>query len=168
MIPLVETMGRDLFWVRTKVFSRRHVLLCQGQAVAMLAFQGWLHRQAVAETAEGRFLLESVGWVGREVVVRDADSSRDVARFRGGWLGAGRLTFENGDEYFWRATHFWGWTWAFTGENGDPLVIFHSRPFALRRECRVQIESEARRITGLPVMIVLGWMLTLATRRRSS
>jgi hypothetical protein len=168
MIALSETVDHDLVWVRTGAFSRRHVLMCENRPVATLTLHGWLRSHAVAETAAGRYLIRSVDWFGRRIVVQSADRDREIARYQGGWLGSGRVVFDRGDELLWRTVHFWGRVSAFMREDREPLVTFVPRLVGLRRQCTLRIDREGHRLSGLPVLVVLGWMLMLHARRRST
>ncbi len=162
MKSIREVGEAPLVWA-TNFWGRRHELRAGDEVVARLRMVGFLPRRAIAETAEGQWTLARLGWLFSGAEIRSGQGLR-VARFDRGWILSGAVELERGPRLHWRLLRILPAQWGFLDDDGDVLIRFRSdfRPF----RGRVTIEPRARTLESLSALVLLGWFLALAARRR--
>jgi len=162
--PLREAFG-DLIWSRPRLWRRELVLEAGSERLASLVWPKVFGYEAVAESADGRWILtrhRAVSLLGG-CLVRDAATGAEVATFRRSWRSTGTVRFASGAEYtwaregFWRAKHFW------MGPDQRPLVTFQSQ-LGWQRVYEMTVDPAARALSDLPVLVLLGaYAMSLAS-----
>ena len=164
-----EPTGKSLKWTRLKPLIRYHELRSDGGLFATLKWKKMFGSLAVAECSEGRFTFKRGGFLRPFVTVRKENSSSDLAvmRFRSGSVIlntvfglSGVLEFEAGRRYAFNRLSFWKSKWAFTDENGLPLVTF-DRKMKGKPTASVTINCDFRHIPYLHILLILGWYVII-------
>ncbi len=163
--PLRDSLRGDLLWVRPELFRRGFQLTAGSEVIAAIHRRGWLRARAVAESADGRWILERRGW-RRAAVVREAEGTAETARFEARWLGGGTLRFASGPEYRWTRSGLWRPQWAWAPPGGSPVIAFR-RVLSLRGGCEMEVQPQALPLAELPVLVVTGAYLTLVAPHRA-
>jgi hypothetical protein len=99
--PLREALLGDLAWHRPRMFSREIILEAGSEQVARLRWEKWFSFEAVAESADGRWIIgrRRGASLRGDHIVRDAASGAEVAGFkRSAWRGTGVVRFASGVE----------------------------------------------------------------------
>ena len=162
---LARPSDEPLVWRRVAAFSREHELRGPGdRLLGRLTVRGWRRREAEAECGGRRWRFVRRSWVSFDVLVLDAESGREIGRYVGGWLGRRSLRLEDGEEFRWRRLSLWRRERGFTREDGEPLVVFRSRFRPFRTSADVFVDTDARRLAALPLLLTLGWYLVLRRR----
>ncbi len=127
---------------------------------AALRFQGPLRTVATAESGDGRWRFSRRGFLRTRVTVRGGDDGRTVAVFRPGILrNGGTLKLADGRRY--RATsNFWTTTYAFSTEDGTPLVRYRFSGI-LKRSAVIDIQPAAKGLAELSWLVMLGLYLNV-------
>lgn len=152
-----EVSDRPMRWSRPRLLERRYTLQAGDDLLAVLRWESLFSCQAVAETADGTWVLQRTGFFRSRVVVRAVGSDTEVATVRAGWSGTGEIQASDHRRYRWRKAGFWSPFWFLEGEDGLPLVEFE-RAF-LRRAAAVRVQPSAGAIPDLALLVALGWYL---------
>jgi len=164
-----EPSGHKLMWTQLNALIRYHELRSDGGLYATLKWKKMFGSLAIGECSEGRFTLKRGGFLRPFVTVRRENSGNDLAtmRFRSGSvilntvLGlSGALEFETGHRYAFNRLSFWKSKWAFTDENGLPLVTF-DRKMKGKPTANVTINCDFRHIPYIHILLLLGWYVII-------
>jgi len=168
--PLREALLGDLVWRRPGVFSRELILEAGSEGLAALHWEKWFSFEAVAESADGLWVIgrrRSASLLG-DVVVRDPASATEVAAFRRSWRGTGVVRFASGAEYHWEREGFWRprYFWAADGR----ALLFYRMVLGFGRSYEMEVDPSARSLAELPVLVLLGGyvMAMISAERRAS
>ena len=167
--PLREALLGDLAWRRPGVFSRRLDLEAGSERLAGLRWEKWYSFEAVAESADGRWIIGRKGSVvSRDYRARDAASGAEVAAFTRNWRGFGFARFASGAEYRWRHEGFWRRRYFWADADGRPLITFRT-VFRLGRTYEMEADPAARPLDELPVLVLLGgYVMAMISASRSA
>jgi len=168
--PLRTALFGDLCWRRPGLFSRELVLEAGSERLAVLRWDRWFSFEAVAESADGRWILgrrRGASILG-DHVARDAASGAEVAWLKRGWRGTGTVRFPSGAEYRWAREGFWRPRYAWVGEGRKPLITFRSL-FAFGRGSEMTVDPAARALAELPLLVLLGgYTMAMISAQRSA
>jgi hypothetical protein len=166
--PLREALLGDLVWRRPGVFSRELILEAGSEELAALRWEKWFSFEAVAESADGLWLIgrrRSASLLG-DVVVRDPGSGIEVAAFKRSWRGTGAVRFASGAEYRWGREGFWRPRYFWAAESGSPLLSFRT-VVGFGRRYEMDVDPSARSLAELPVLVLLGgYVMALMSAQR--
>ena len=160
MKPMDQVVARGLTWVQPRALRNEYQLIADGKTLASLRWEKAFGSLATAEAADGRWTFKRVGFLRPRVTVRAEGSEADVATLEPGWMGSGVLQFSDGHRYRWANTSFWGGEWAFASEAGTVLVRFLPG-YSRKKRGTVHVESEARTLQHLSLLLLLGWYLVV-------
>ena len=163
--PLREALLGDLEWRRPGIFSRVLSLEAGSERLAALRWDRWFSFEAVAESADGRWIIGRRRRSGRgEYVVRDAPSGVEIAAFRRSWRGTGVVRFASGPEFHWRREGFWRPRYFWATENGRALLSYRA-VISPARVYDMEVDPAARSVAELPVLVLLGgYVMALVSR----
>lgn len=169
--PLREALLGDLVWRRPGVFSRDLILEAGSEELAALRWEKWFSFEAVAESADGLWVIgrrRSASLLG-DVVVRDPASATEVAAFKRSWRGTGVVRFASGAEYQWGREGFWRPRYFWAAEIEQPLLTFRT-VLGFGRSYEMDVDPSARSLAELPVLVLLGGyvMAMISAERRAS
>jgi hypothetical protein len=163
--PITPYAGQQLCWVRHSSEKRAYELRAAEQVLATLRWRrGPL---AEAETADGQWTFQRVGFWRRVVTVRAAASDADLAEFHPSWTGTGRLEL-GARQLRWVATSFWRAEWSWQDAAGTPLIRYLRGTRRPPVAGRVEITPTAGGLPDLALLVTLGWYLVLLNAQDQS
>ena len=169
--PLREAYG-DFVWRRPGLFSRELNLEAGSETLASLHWDKWYNFDAVAESADGRWLLHRRRSLAvlSGCIVTEAATGAEVATYQRSWRSTGEVRFASGSQFPWRFEGFWRRTYFWADGSGAPLVAMRSVLGFGGTSYEMSVEPAARSLAELPVLVLLGGyiMAMLSTRRHSS
>jgi hypothetical protein len=169
--PLSHGLFGDLIWRRPRPFSRELILEAGSERLATLRWERWFSFEAVAESADGRWIIgrrRAASLLGNHVM-RDAGSGVEVAELKRGWRGTGVARFASGVEYRWEREGFWRPRYSWVDGDRRPLLTF--RPLlGFGRSYEMTVDPAARVLAELPALVLLGayTMAIISAQSRSS
>jgi len=152
MRPLGDFMGQELRWVHPRVFKREYELYAGDELVATLRWPKAFSSQAVAEAADGRWMIKREGFFQAKIVVCPADEEMTIATMKRGMNGKGTLAFANGRGFKWASVSFWRGEWGWFSDEGTLLLRF-------KRGKRVEVEPVAFSLLETALLVLLGFYL---------
>ena len=152
------------------MFSRELILEAGSERLATLRWEKWFSFEAVAESADGRWIIgrqRSTSLFG-DHVVRDTTSGDEVAAFKRSWRGTGVARFASGAEYGWRREGFWRPRYFWAAKDGRPLLSFRT-VLGFGRSYTMDVDPPARSLVELPVLVLLGgYVMAMISAQRSA
>lgn len=128
-----------------------------GELIGVLRFQSF-GSLATAESADGRWTFERVGFWQNKTVVRSIGSKTNLGLFKENrWVDGGVLELPGGRRYT-ATTNSLGTNYEIRDEAGVPLMRL-CRSGIVRPSVRVSIHSEAAKLQELPWLVMLGYYL---------
>jgi hypothetical protein len=153
-----------LRWSQPSCLRAEYLLTSAGALVASLTMRGWFGTLATAESGDGSWTFERLGFWQKRATIRAAGSETSIAGFRNTtWPAGGILEFQDGSR-FRAAVNFWHTRLEFRTEAGE-LLLRYRYGGILRRSAEVEIPPEARRMPQLPVVVLFGWYLVIMLDR---
>ena len=164
MRRIAEVVGGELRWVQPTAFKPHYELRAGDELVAVLRIGGLFRDHAAAESADGRWTFERVGFWRNKVRVRAAGAQPDVAVFKiSRWGdGSGVLQLPDGRKLP-ATTNFWRTEYQFRSEAGEPLLRLSSGG-VLRQNAKVEAHARAAGLPELPWLVMLVLFLMVTTR----
>lgn len=168
MRRISELIGSELKWVQPTAFKMQYELRSGNDLVAVLRISGLFRDQAAAESADGFWTFERVGFWRNKVRVRARGSKADDAVFKTSrWGdGSGMLQLPDGRKVS-ATTNFWRTEYQFSNEAGEPLLRL-SGGGVLRQNANVEVHARAARMPELPWLVMLGLFLMVIARADAS
>lgn len=160
----LESADRSqLILKQTKCGARDFELYSGDDLVGILYWPKWLSDRAVAECADGKWLIDRVGFFRHRVAVTDAGSGMQIASLDFGWLRDGDLTLTNGRVFRWYRTRAFRNFWALADENNQVLFEIQAGMHWFKYEADVVLHIHAESLPDLPLLILTGWYLGYVT-----
>lgn len=151
---------QELEWVQTGQLNQQSELRDpNGEVIAELKRPRWFSRYAEVDAPGHRWSFEPKGVFRRKIIVKSIGTDEEVAVFNYGFTN-GTLNFADGRVYHWRQSNFWGTKWAWTTEDGEPIVGFEGKGL-LRYRGEMSIAPAASEISHLTMLVFLGWYLVM-------
>lgn len=158
MKAIADFTGLGLRWSQPAGLERAYELRAGEELLATLRFRGG--SLAEAETVDGVWTLNRQGFLRPQVTVRRPGSESDVAVFRPYWTGGGELVAGVGAGLEFVSANFWNSEWVWRDAN-QLLVTYREPHGLLKANAAVEIAAEARQLTTIGLLTVLGWYLIL-------
>lgn len=154
---LSSVAGRDLVWVRTKLFGEQHELRFGDDVLAKVR-GGWFGN-SMGEAVEGQWVFkrhERMWDAPVSFTVHEAMSDTEIvwADLRG---RTGEIEFLDGRRFRWDGPPLWLGQLTFTDRTGTILIRFEKSLFGRRQ---VRIEEAAVSIPELSLLVLLGWFVS--------
>ncbi len=166
MDKIANFVGRPLQWDQASVFKAHYELRSGEILIATLQFRSMWRTLATAQSADGCWTLQRVGFWHTRTIVRACDSEEEIATFRNNtWSGGGTLALPDGREYPVH-TNIWQTQYELKTPEGDSLIHYRNRG-VLRASAEVTIFPNAKDLPELPWMVLLGWYTILITQKES-
>lgn len=164
MRRIAELIGHELKWVQPTAFKPHYELRAGDEPVAVLHISGLFRDQAAAESADGCWTFERVGFWRNKVRVRAGGAQSDVAVFKiSRWGdGGGVLQLPDGRKLP-ATTNFWRTEYQFRSEAGESLLRL-SGSGVLRQNAKVDVQARAAGLPELPWLVMLGLFLMVIVR----
>lgn len=120
--------GRDgLSWLHGGRGRSEYRLVRDRTTIATLRFANAWGSLATGDADGSQWTFKRVGFFRPRMTVRAQGSDADLAVFEPGWGAGGVLRFSDGRILRWTGVSFWRLEWAFTRDDGSPLVSFSQR-----------------------------------------
>ncbi|MBZ0281679.1 MAG: hypothetical protein K8L97_13150 [Anaerolineae bacterium] len=149
---------QQLEWIQKGGFSQNYELRDEdGEVVAQLNRPHWYSRYAEVDAPGHRWGFEPKGFFRRKIIVKSLGTDEEIAVFNYG-LSNGTLNFADGRVYHWRQSNFWGTKWAWTTDDGEPIVGFESKGL-LRYRGEMSLSPASDEISHITLLVFLGWYL---------
>ncbi|MCA9910050.1 MAG: hypothetical protein KC519_15435 [Anaerolineae bacterium] len=160
MKGLNELELQNLRWVQPSSWRREYELRSgSGELVGRMVRRGLLREIAEVEAVGNRWVFERKGFWNRRIEIHSAGTGDSPAEFDYHFVG-GKLIFPDGRELTWRSSNFWSTQWAWTTEDGTPIVGFKTGG-AFKLNSEISLDPELADQKALPLLIFLGWYLYL-------
>jgi len=164
MKTMQEAYGRTIQWAGIWKYQLR-----AGQdVIGLLQLEGNGGMQAVAESADGRWIFSKKWFPSEKVILRAGESDRELAVLQRRLMEErSSLVFTDGHIFYWKPTNVWRNNWVFTNEFGEVLLHFKRRSNPLtalivskgESKGSVDVEHFAFYMKELPLLTLLGCYL---------
>jgi hypothetical protein len=151
-------LGR-LMWKQTRFGARDFELWSGDDAVGVLYWPKLLSQRAVAECANGKWIIDRVGFLRQRVVVTEANSSAEVASFEPDWLGDGELVLSDGRLFHWYKTKAFRNHWARADEGDNILLEIREWMRWFKHQADVIPHVHPKSLPDFSVLILASWYL---------
>ncbi len=162
----IEKPGEELNWIHPEVGKQEYELRSGGELVADLKWQPAPQETiAIGKAAAGMWTFKQLGFLNPHVIVQDASSKKQIARFDATWSGGGLVELFDGRHFRW-SSNLWRAEWGWIDSSGDEIVKF-KRSFEVieKNEGYVQIDQGGADSPHTPVLVLLGWYLIILLAR---
>jgi hypothetical protein len=167
MTRLRDLAGQGLIWSKPNWLNGGSALRLGEQQLATLRLRSVWGTLATGETDGDSWTFKRIGFFQNKVTVRSATSDADVAVFVNNWKMGGTLQLPDGRRY--RAnTNFWMTSFAFTDDEGRPLVSYRRLGGLTSISAVVEIEPAGAELRELPWLVMLGWYLAVMLHQDAS
>jgi len=152
--------AQPLKWVQPSGLKLEYELLAGETEAATLKFRSCWGTLARAESADGCWTFKRNGFWQTRASIRMCGANTDLAVFQNNtWTGGGTLTFTAGARYK-ATTNLWMTNYEIRTENDEPLVRFNYGGL-FRLSAQVEIQSAAKGLADLPLLVLFGWYLAV-------
>jgi hypothetical protein len=164
MRTLASIIDHELTWVQPSAFKSQFELRFGDEVVGTLRFPKFLSSFAEAETGDGRWTFQRVGFWKKRTMVRASESEAEVAIYvPNTWKRGGTLDIETGGKIVIEASR-WKGTIQFKSEAGESLADIKVRG-VFRHTASVQMYRKALQVAALPWMVPFGLYLFIMMQR---
>jgi hypothetical protein len=164
MRKITALVDHELNWTQPNAFKSVFELRFGGELVATLRFPKFLSTLAQAESEEGCWTFERVGFWKSRIIVRACGADSDLAVYiHNAWKGGGTLELSGGRKVA-VAANVWKSTLEFRAEAGETLIHTVNRG-VFRHNMTVQMYRKALQMPELPWMVMFGLYLAVMSRR---
>jgi len=125
---------------------------------ASTAYGTWT--KAGSETES--WTLKAGGIFGPHVIIRESKAKDNLAVFRSNIRRVGWVEFSNKNKFHWKSTGFWRSEWGFSNVQDELVFVVRLGPwYLMHAESVVEIGTQWRDLDELPVLLMLGWYLSV-------
>jgi hypothetical protein len=167
LAPFDAAARADWAWQQPHRWRPAWTLFAGEAPVMSLRIRGTFGVIAEGATASERWLVHRQ-LPGNLLVTRDGAAKDEwLARYSAGWFSGGRIDRTGRDALLWRRESFWTARYGIQTFDKLPLVRLqpHFSFMLARHEASIELQDGARRLPDLPVLLMLGWLLVLRSRR---
>jgi hypothetical protein len=164
MKSISSVVDHELTWSQQSVFKSEFELRFGGELVALLRLPKMIGSVGVAESGDGSWTFERIGfWKARTVVKPNGSSSELGSYLSNTWKPGGVLQLPDGRKFtFWRSG--WKGISEFRTAEGEPLFQTHYHG-SFRVNATLRINRRALQIPELPWMVLLAFYQGVMARR---
>jgi hypothetical protein len=164
MKTIQSVVDHELTLAQKTVFKSEYELRWGGELVATLRFPKMLSTMGLAESGDGSWTFERVGFWKPQTLAKPKGSEDVLGRFtESAWKGGGVLQLTGGKRYLLRRS-IWKGTAEFQTEAGESLLQFQNRG-AFRVSTTLRIQRRALQVPELPWIVLLGFYLGVMARQ---
>ena len=167
MRRIAEFVGLEFKWSQPKALRLEYELRAGDELVAVLRFPSSFNSDARAESADGCWTFERVGFWRNKTVVRPCGSQAAIAVFKNSRWGSGGTLELAGGRQFPASTNFWHTELEIRNDTGDLLLRVRSSGL-VRLSATVEIHPEVAGQTGLPWLVMLGCYLLVMMKKEAA
>jgi hypothetical protein len=164
MKNIKSVVDHELVWTQQSMLKQEYDLLFGGEKVAVLRFPKMMGTLGVAESGDGTWTFERLGFWKSKTVVKANGSTEELGSYVSNtWKGGGVLELPTGKNFIvWRSA--WKGLSEFRTEDGEALFQIHQRG-AFRVSAALRINRIALQHPELAWLVLFGFYLTLMARR---
>ena len=155
---------QDLQWVQPRRFVRHWELRDGETRLAFVWWRGAFRRGFGALTRDGAWRFAHPFFWNSMSILREGEDE-PVVQARSRFLGRASIERRAGEALEWRRAGWLTHRFAVVTSEGLPLVSIALQRGFFRREASVRLEDAARALPDLEQLVLLGWVLALATQR---
>ena len=160
MKKIAGEIGRELKWVQPSAWKMEYELRADDELIATLRFRSSFGSFATAESADGCWTFKRIGFWQTKATIRACGSDAEIGIFKNNtWSGGGTLELSDGRKLP-ASTNGWRTTFEFKSEAGETLVRFKCGGI-VHLSATVEIQPDAAGLPELPLIVMLGWYLTV-------
>ncbi len=160
MQRLEFTAMQNLMLKQTRFGARDFELHAGDDLVGVLYWPKLLSDRAVAETVDGRWHIDRLGFFRDRVAVTDAGSGAELASLAFDMWGDGDLALADGRIFRWyRTKAFLRNAWALTDEDSTLLLEMEAGMHWFKYQVYVDLQPEAETLGELAHWILVCWYL---------
>jgi hypothetical protein len=164
MKSIKSVVDHELTWSQQSVLRHEFELRFGGEIVARLRLPKMIGTRGVAESGDGSWTFERIGFWKAKTIVKVTGSVDELGSYTSNtWKPGGVLQLPNGKKFiFWRSG--WRGTSEFRTEEGEPLfqTRYHG---SFRVNASVRINRRALQIPEFPWMVLLAFYQGVMARR---
>ena len=164
MKTIRSVVDHELTWTQKSAFKSEFELRFGGELVATLRLPRMIGTVGVAESGDGCWTFERIGFWKMKTVVKASSSTEELANYTSNaWKPGGVLQLPGGKRFtFWRSG--WKGISEFRTEEGEPLFqVRYAGTF--RVSASVRINRKALQIPELSWMVLLAFYMGVMARR---
>jgi hypothetical protein len=164
MRTMTAFVDHTLTWIKPKIFKSDYELRFGDELIATLCFQKIFSSTAIAESGDGCWTFERVGFFKKKTVIHPRSSSAILGIFtKNTWKKGGYLELSDGRKFIVIAS-LWKNTIEFKTDIGESLIHMKSHG-VFRLSATVQMYRKCLHIPELPWMVMLGLYLIIMMKR---
>ena len=158
MRRIAELAGRELKWSQPSALRKEYELRAGDELAAVLRFPSSFSSQATAESADGCWTFERVGFWRNKTVVRACGKQTPLAVFKNSrWGSGGTLELPGGRRYP-ASANFWHTELEIRNEAGESLLSLWSGG-VVHLSATVAVHAGAARLPEVPWLVMLSCYL---------
>ena len=163
MRKIAALVDHELTWTQCSTFKSEFELRFGGDIVGTLRFPKMMSTRAEAESGDGSWTFERVGFWKMRIIVRASGSTSELGSYRSNaWKGGGVLELSDGRKF--NVTRsVWKSTLEFQTEAGEPLVHIKNKG-VFRISASVRMNRKVLQVPEFPWLVLLGLYLTIMAR----
>lgn len=161
--PMRDLATHPAEWVGHGLLKRSYDLRSGDMVFATLRWESAFGSLAQAETTDARWTLKRVGFFNPRVTVRAPGSETDLAVFHPDWVANGTVELASGPRWKWKCLGFWRSRFGFIDDQGEPLIEYQANVLKVPASAKLVLSPQAMTLAELPLLIVLGWYVTVLT-----
>jgi hypothetical protein len=155
---------QDLVWVQPRRFVRHWELRAGDAKLAFVWWRGAFRRGFGALTRNGAWRFDHPFFWNSMSILREGEDE-PVVQARSRFFGRASIERRAGDPLEWRRERWLSHRFLVETPEGLPLIRMTLRRGFFVREGSVALEDAARALPDLEQLLLLGWVLALATQR---
>lgn len=164
MRKITALVDHELTWTQPSGFKSQYELRFGDELVATLRFQKAFGSLAVAESEDGHWTFDRIGFWKTRTIIKKGDSDTEIAAYQTNvWKGGGNLIFPDGRKYV-MVHNVWKSRFEFRTEAGETLIEINNSG-AFRLSATVRMYRKAVQIPEFPLMVLFGSYLVVMARR---
>ena len=175
MKSIKDISNEHLLWAQPKTIHQFFELRLNDDLYGTLNFPKSTGSLAEVESFDGKWSFKRIGIFYTKITIRELGNENDLAVFKPNLMASsGLLEFANGTSFTWEAANFWATRFEFKDSAGNLLVTFRAGVDDpklkdwFKTQARVEITEQAKNLSELSVIILLGWYLIIILHMDSS
>jgi hypothetical protein len=149
----------SLMWKQMGFGVRDFELRSNAALVGRLYWPKLLSDRAVAESGDGKWIFDRVGFFRQEAIATEVAGGLEVASFTFGWLGDGEMTLANGRRYQLYRTGFLSNDWELADENNEVLIMMREGRRWFKYDAELELRVGVVKMPELPLLLFMSWYL---------
>ncbi|MEP7137675.1 MAG: hypothetical protein ABI904_22345 [Chloroflexota bacterium] len=135
-------------------------LQADGELAATLRFRSAWNSLATAESAEGKWIFNRVGFWRPKIIIQAQENEVNLAVLQNNsWSNGGTLELSDGRRYLTRMNS-WNTQYEIRTEGGESLLKFKIKG-SFRKSADVEVFPAMTQVSEIPWLVLFGWYQTV-------